>query len=111
LPIRATHDVDLGIDRAILGLRGDRWITDTVDAVMLAAACISDDDAMTELAVRRKRSDVRAAVRWIREQFTSPQPTAARRVAAHVGGKENGKWAVTVARRFVEILQDLQPAS
>lgn len=87
--------------------REAKRITDTVDAIMLASACTSDDDAMTELAARRKRSDVRAAVRWIREQFTSPRAAAARRVTAHVGGEQGGEWAVTVARRFMQMLDSL----
>jgi hypothetical protein len=84
--------------------REDRRITDTVDAVMLAAACAGDVDAMTELGARRKRSDVRAAVRWMSEQFASPLSATARRVTAHVGSEEGGEWAFTVARRFVQKL-------
>jgi hypothetical protein len=71
---------------------------------MLAAACAVDPDAMTELAARRKRSDVRAAVRWMSEQFASPRSAAARRVTDHVGGEEGGEWAFTVAQRFVHKL-------
>jgi hypothetical protein len=87
--------------------REDRRITDTVDAVMLAAACTDDADAMTQLHDQRKRSDVRAAVRWMNEQFASPRSAAARRVATHIGSEEGGEWAFTVAQRFVQKLDGL----
>jgi hypothetical protein len=82
----------------------NKRITDTVDAIMLAAACASDDETMMELSAQRKRSDVRAAVRWIGEQFTSPRSAAARRVTTHVGSEDGGEWASRVAQRFVQKL-------
>ncbi len=84
--------------------RSDLRTTDTVDAIMLAAACASDDDAMMELSGARRRSDVRSAVRWTSEQFTSPRSAAARRVASHVGSEEGGEWAYAVAQRFSRVL-------
>lgn len=84
--------------------RSDLRTTDTVDAIMLAAACASDDDAMMELNSAGRRSDVRSAVRWTCEQFTSPRSAAARRVSGHVGGEEGGEWAFAVAQRFTREL-------
>lgn len=84
--------------------RADRQQTDTVDAVMLAAACLGDDAAMDAVAENRRRSDVRAAVKWIAEKFASPTSAASRRVERYAGGPEGAQWAVDVAQRFGEAL-------
>lgn len=141
LPVRATRDIDLGINRAVLGLRGDRavvgklltdhdfwpgyngeafrfaratsvgdWrIVDTVDAVMLGAACASDPASLEHLRTHRQRSDVSAAVRWIRERFASAESAAARRVTDYVGSAKGGEWAADVARRFTAQLEPARP--
>jgi hypothetical protein len=84
--------------------RADRRTTDTVDAVMLAAACTAEPDAMAQLAAHGRRSDVTAALAWIKSQFGSPRSAASRRVSEHVGSDNGGLWAVDVARRFDEAL-------
>lgn len=84
--------------------RADRRQADTVDSVMLAAACLQDDAAMDALVAHRRRSDVRAAVKWIGQKFESPRSAEARRVEAYTGAREGAVWSVEVAQRFVSRL-------
>lgn len=84
--------------------RADRRITDTVDAVMLAAACSTDPSAVAQLAAYRRRSDVKAACGWMASQFTSARSAAPRRVADYTGADEDAEWAVDVARRLGQTL-------
>jgi hypothetical protein len=85
--------------------RADRRVTDTVDAIMLAAACSRDTNAMGQLASSRSRTDVKKALRWVAEQFSSAQSNTARRVAAHFDDDAAGDWAVEVARVFTTALE------
>jgi hypothetical protein len=85
-------------------LRPDRRFTDTADAVMLAAACASDEVCMAALQKHRRRKDVREAIGWMTNSFASEKAAAARRVERHfeteLGQPGGGVWAVDVSRRF-----------
>ncbi len=85
-------------------LRPDRRITDTADAVMLAAACASDQDGIVALHEHRRRKDVREATRWMTSAFETAATAAARRVERHFKAELNqpggAAWAVEVSRRF-----------
>jgi hypothetical protein len=87
-------------------MRPDRRITDTVDAIMLAAACTADQDCMRELAIYRGRSDVKDATGWIASGFSSPESAAARRISAHFEDPAGAEWAVRVSELFGSVLQD-----
>lgn len=84
--------------------RRDRVTTDTVDAVMLAAACLGHGSAIDELGTRSRRSDVKAAVGWLAKSFKTPRSAAALRVASHAGAAEGADWSVEVAQRFAAAL-------
>jgi hypothetical protein len=84
--------------------RPDRQITDTADAIMLAAICADDDGAVGALKEHRRQSEVRDALRWIRRAFGSPRAAAAIRVQRHfeseAGLSTGAEWAVGVAGRL-----------
>lgn len=77
--------------------RADRRITDTTDAVILAAACLRHDAAIEALAANRRQSEAKAALGWIRERFGSPRAAMPQRVAGHFGSEPAATWAVEVA--------------
>lgn len=87
-------------------LRPDRRITDTADAVMLAAACAKDKEAITALGQHHRRKDVREATRWVTSSFETTTTAAARRVERHVQAELNqpgrAAWAVEVSRQFTK---------
>lgn len=75
---------------------------DTVDAVMLAAACAADDEAVAALrsGVRIRgtgREEVRAAIRWLGSALETPESAGARRLDAHFGDDATSAWGVQVA--------------
>lgn len=84
--------------------RRDRATTDTVDAVMLAAACLGHGSAIENLGRYLRRSDVKAAVGWLAKSFKTSRSAAAQRVATHAGSAEGADWSVEVARRFAAAL-------
>lgn len=85
-------------------LRPDRRITDTADAVMLAAACANDKEGITALRGHHRRKDVREATRWMTNSFATTATAAARRVERHFQAEFNqpggAAWAVKVSREF-----------
>lgn len=89
-------------------LRPDRRITDTADAVMLAAACTADPDGIAALRHHRRRKDVREATRWMTGAFETETTAAARRVERHfeaeLGRPGGASWAVEASRRFARSL-------
>ncbi|HEX3608683.1 MAG TPA: hypothetical protein VHU14_03285 [Solirubrobacterales bacterium] len=89
-------------------LQPDRRIADTSDAVMLAAACATDEAHIAPLREHSRRKDVRTAVRWISGSFSNRRTAAARRVERHfeleLGQPGGGAWAVSVAERFARLL-------
>lgn len=82
----------------------DKRITDTADAIMLAAACAADPIAMAALAEHGTHSEAKKAINWVAEQFTSPTSAAARRMARHVGDDVGATWAVDAAAAFMRAL-------
>jgi hypothetical protein len=95
LPVRATRE----------------RVVDTVDGIMLAAACLSDAISLGQLRAHSRRSDVSMAIRWMRDRFTSAESAESRRVTRHVGSPHGGEWAMDVAARFTCELQLNTPAS
>lgn len=96
-----------------LRTRLDRRITDTADAVMLAAACVDHGDAIEALVANSRRGEAKAALRWITEGFGSPRAAMPRRVADHFGREEAADWAVRVAAAFgssIEVASRREPA-
>jgi hypothetical protein len=89
-------------------LRPDRRITDTADAVMLAAACIRDEEGIAALRQHRRRKDVREATRWMTTAFDVKTTAAARRVGRHfeaeLGHQGGAAWAVDTSRRFGQLV-------
>lgn len=77
--------------------RPDQRVTDTADAVMLAAACARDSEAVAQLRAARGRSEPKTAIRWITERFGNVRTAEARRLGEHLGGDEGAAWAVSVA--------------
>jgi hypothetical protein len=89
-------------------LRPDRRITDTADAVMLAAACVSDQESLLALREHRRRKDVREATRWMTSAFETETTAAARRIERHFeaefGQAGGAAWAVDISGRFKRAL-------
>jgi hypothetical protein len=90
--------------------RPDRRVSDTVDAVLLAAACLEDEDCVEALRLHRRRSDVRKARRWFEDGFRTPTSIGARRVERHYerdgAGTGGGEWATAVAQRLIGAVED-----
>ncbi len=88
-----------------LRVRVDRRNTDTVDAILLAAAVLGDAEAVQALAAHRTHGEAKAALRWLAESFASPRSAAARRVADHYEDPAAAEWAVDVAERLPGALE------
>lgn len=86
--------------------RYDRRITDTADALMLASACSSDPEATSALASNRKRSDVKAAVAWLRRDFEQKTSAGAHRISRHFDDPSAAEWAVEVTEMFLAALDE-----
>jgi hypothetical protein len=84
--------------------RPDRRRSDTIDAMLLAAACLEDEQAKGSLATNRGKGEVRVALRWLEERFKTSRTKEARRVAEYldeVGRTDGGEWAADRAARLV----------
>lgn len=99
------------VSKAALVQRGIRKLAsrrqrDTVDAVFLAAACLGDEPAIQAITTHKTQSEVKDALRWMKESISSPSSAAARRVHDHfesdLGRSDGGEWAASVALRFNE---------
>ena len=81
--------------------RPDRVRSDSVDAVMLAAACLRRPSAIDALREQSGRTDVRKSLNWLRESFRSRDAIGSRRIEAHFEregyGLGAGEWAHHVA--------------
>lgn len=90
-------------------MKPDKRITDTSDAIMLAAACVPDRPSIEQLRVHRRRKDVREAVSWLTTAFGDEKTAAARRVERHFEAEfaqpGGAAWAVEAAARFAEQLR------
>lgn len=93
--------------------RPDRVITDSVDAIMLAAACLTDPPSLQALRDYRGRSDVRKALRWVDEAFRSNTAVGSRRAERHFedegAGTGAGEWAHRVAVSLAEAITESLP--
>jgi len=89
--------------------RPDRVRSDSVDAIVLAAACLKRPDALRALRDHRRRSDVRKSVRWLTDAFRSPTAVGSRRVETHFEkdgyAPGAGRWAAEVAGAFRAALE------
>jgi len=85
--------------------RRDWQITDTTDAVMLAAACLEHGRAIEALAVNRRQGEVKVALGWVRDGFASSRAAMPRRVADHFGDEAAATWAVDITTRFVDAIE------
>jgi hypothetical protein len=90
--------------------RPDRIRSDTVDAMMMAAACLSDPAALRALQEHLpKRRDVGKSVRWLDDVFRSPTAIGSRRVEDHFrdeGYREGmGVWAYRTAEALLAALR------
>ena len=111
LPI-ATLDAMLVMKAGLLaeGTRNhpERRITDTVDAVVLAAACAHDPATLRELANAPKRGEAARALNWLRSSFPTADAQAPRRVERHIAGEHGhrggGDWATATVAAFLEAL-------
>jgi hypothetical protein len=83
----------------------DKRITDTADAVMLAAACARDPAAMRALAGQRANGEAKKAIAWIQDRFSSPTSAEARRVSRHTLSDAGAAWAVDAAAAFTRALR------
>lgn len=85
--------------------RPDRRITDAVDSVMLAAACLRRAGCVEALQQHRKRSDVGKALRWLEEAFRTPKAAGSRRLADHLEGDmgvdQASQWAHDVVAQLL----------
>ncbi len=89
-----------------LRLRPDRRRTDTVDAAMLAAACLTEPKSLAALRQHRRRSDVKKASRFL-AKLARPTSAEARRVEDHfadLGLRQGAEWAATVALKMIDAL-------
>jgi hypothetical protein len=89
-----------------LRLRPDRRRTDTVDAAMLAAACLTEPEALEPLRQHRRRSDLKRASRFL-AKLARPTSAEARRVEDHfaeLGLQQGAEWAAAVALKMIDAL-------
>jgi hypothetical protein len=77
--------------------RPDQRVGDTADAVMLAAACAKDPEAVTQLREARDRGEAKTAIRWITARFGNARTAEAQRMGRYFGGDDGARWAVAVA--------------
>jgi hypothetical protein len=89
--------------------RPDRVRSDSVDAIMLAAACLKRPDALRALGEHRRRSDVRKSISWLANAFRSATAVGSRRVETHFDqngyGPGAGRWAAEVVGAFTVALE------
>jgi hypothetical protein len=89
-------------------MRPDRLERDRVDAVMLAAACLTDEWAVEALAVAGQ-SEARRALRWLDSSLASPESRVARSVETFMrdqhGTPGGAEWAVSVAQSLARAVR------
>lgn len=101
--------------KAVLVAKGirpkpDRRVTDTADALMLAAACAVDEPSLKALWDHKGRSDPKTAIRWVRESFGNERTAEARRVQTffeeEFNTSQGAEWAVAASALFCQRLED-----
>lgn len=93
----AAFDMKAALVAGGLRARADRRITDTTDAVLLAAAAVHPADAVQALHVHRRHGEVKVALRWLAKSFDSPRSAMPRRLADHFADPAAAEWAVDAA--------------
>lgn len=78
----------------------NRVRSDTADAVLLAAALVTDEVAHDALARNRKRSDVARAIKWFKRSFGSDESLAASRLIDAYDSNDAVELAMDVAGRL-----------
>lgn len=90
--------------------RPDRLLRDTVDALMLAAACVKRPGCTESLRAHRRRSDVKKALGWLADAFRSPTAVGARRVSQHFEAQmapdEAREWSHQVVRQLLREIRN-----
>jgi hypothetical protein len=85
-----------------------RAITDTADAVLLAAACTQSPAALDALRTHRRKSEPRTAIGWFEASFDDPTQRHPRRVGQHFRDEHNdpngATWAVDAVQTFLHAL-------
>jgi len=88
--------------------RPDRRDSDRIDALLLAAACLNDHEAVSALARARNREAL-AALAWLRSSAADPRSAVARTLDRYLGevhAVEGGaEWAADVATRLLDAVQ------
>jgi hypothetical protein len=88
-------------------MRPDRRTRDRVDAVMLAAACARDEDALSALSATTNR-EARRALKWIQTQVDDPGSAVAQTLERYLDEEHQipggGEWAVGVAEQLAGAL-------
>lgn len=83
--------------------RPDRRNRDRVDALMLAAACVSDEEAVAALRAATGK-EARQAITWLQTKVSDPRSAVARTLEEYLdeqhGLPRGGEWAVGVSKRF-----------
>jgi hypothetical protein len=111
LPI-ATLDAMLVMKAALASagvrMQQDRRVADTVDAVMLTAACAEDPVTLRALRRHRRRSEPSRALKWLAGAFNATNTREVRRVERHFRDEydrpDGATWAVGTVARFLEAL-------
>lgn len=91
--------------QAEVRMQQERRIADTVDAVMLTAACAEDPVSLRALRRHRRSSEPAGALKWLAASFDARNTRHARRVERYFEHEydrpDGAEWAVgTVARFF-----------
>jgi hypothetical protein len=80
--------------------RPDRRRRDRVDAIMLAAACLTDDEALEALR-QVPNKEARRALRWLAERVTHAESPVAEAIGGYLhdehGLPGGADWAVEIA--------------
>ncbi len=87
-------------------MRPDRRRTDTADAAMLAAACLTEPEVLEPLRQHWRRSDIKKASRFL-AKLARPTSAEARRVEDHfaeLGLRRGAEWAAAVALKMIDAL-------
>jgi hypothetical protein len=83
--------------------RPDRRDRDRVDAVMLAAACLSDEEALAGLG-KATSGEARKAITWLQTKVNDPRSAVARTLENYLEQNHQlpggGEWAAAVAANF-----------
>jgi hypothetical protein len=80
--------------------RPDRRRRDRVDAIMLAAACLTDDEALEALR-RAQNKEARRALRWLAQRVTHAESSVAQAIGDYLHDQHDlaggADWAVEIA--------------